>query len=116
MTVTATRTRTRKTVAKGNKSEIVAQGNKCRCSCGETPNTGKMYRPGHDARHAGLVGRLILANSPKADAEFAKLTPKLKEKAQKFVSTRVARAERAEQAKAIRAAAKAETAAKLAKI
>lgn len=31
----------------------------CNCGCGETITTRAMYRPGHDARHAGAVGRQI---------------------------------------------------------
>lgn len=31
----------------------------CKCGCGELANKGRTYRPGHDARHAGQVGRLM---------------------------------------------------------
>lgn len=33
----------------------------CRCGCGEVIATRSVYRPGHDARHAGQVGRAIAA-------------------------------------------------------
>ena len=36
-------------------------GRRCLCGCGEA--TGRNYRPGHDARHAGQVGR-ALAQAP----------------------------------------------------
>lgn len=31
----------------------------CRCGCGEVITTRSVYRPGHDARHAGAVGRQV---------------------------------------------------------
>lgn len=33
----------------------------CRCGCGEVITTRSVYRPGHDARHAGQVGRQVAA-------------------------------------------------------
>lgn len=34
----------------------------CRCGCNEQVPAKSFYRPGHDARHAGQVGRRIAAN------------------------------------------------------
>lgn len=34
----------------------------CYCGCGENVPSKSFYRPGHDARHAGVVGREIAAN------------------------------------------------------
>jgi hypothetical protein len=34
----------------------------CACGCGEVITTRSVYRPGHDARHAGQIGREIAAN------------------------------------------------------
>lgn len=34
----------------------------CYCGCGENVPSTSFYRPGHDARHAGVVGREIAAN------------------------------------------------------
>lgn len=31
----------------------------CACGCGEVLHTRSVYRPGHDARHAGAVGRQV---------------------------------------------------------
>lgn len=38
-------------------------GNTCRCGCGEAIGTKSQYRPGHDARHAGIVARDIAASA-----------------------------------------------------
>ena len=34
----------------------------CYCGCGENVPSKSFYRPGHDARHAGVIGREIAAN------------------------------------------------------
>ena len=39
-----------------------SQPHDCLCGCGEVITTRALYRPGHDARHAGQVGREIAAN------------------------------------------------------
>jgi hypothetical protein len=31
----------------------------CRCQCGQQVSKGKLYRPGHDARHAASTARLL---------------------------------------------------------
>lgn len=55
--VTATHT-SRNPDLKGSRTAV---GDPCLCGCGEA--TGKSnYRPGHDARHAGQVGRDIAVN------------------------------------------------------
>lgn len=33
----------------------------CLCGCGQVTNRGRNYKPGHDARHAGAIGRTIAA-------------------------------------------------------
>lgn len=91
----------------------------CGCGCGETANIGRTYRPGHDARHAGQVGRWLAENPKAAPAEVeaaiaALPTAKLQEKARKFAENRAAEATRKAAAKRIREAAKAALAAELA--
>lgn len=36
----------------------------CLCGCGGVTNRNRNYRPGHDARHAGNVGRAVAAAAP----------------------------------------------------
>lgn len=38
------------------------EGTACYCGCGETAGSKSFYRPGHDARHAGQIGRQIAEN------------------------------------------------------
>lgn len=38
-----------------------AEAHECLCGCSEVLRTRSLYRPGHDARHAGTVGRAIAA-------------------------------------------------------
>lgn len=40
---------------------VTAEGSPCLCGCGEATGKKSNYRPGHDARHAGQVGRAIAA-------------------------------------------------------
>lgn len=62
----------------------------CRCGCGATPNKGRGYLPGHDARHAGQVARTILGmdrTDPEWTGRASGLmltlpTPALRDKAQ----------------------------------
>lgn len=35
----------------------------CYCGCGENVPSKSFYRPGHDARHAGVIGRIIASNA-----------------------------------------------------
>lgn len=65
----------------------------CGCGCGAMANIGRQYRPGHDARHAGQVGRIIAENAeitPEQEgALIASLpTPALQAKAAAFVQKR----------------------------
>lgn len=43
------------------KKAVVTNLTGCLCGCGELANKDRDYRPGHDARHAGNVGREIAA-------------------------------------------------------
>lgn len=83
----------------------------CACGCGAPTVTAKaVFLSGHDARHAGSIGRLLAANptdKPALDA-LARMTPKLQEKALSVKAT----ADRKAATKT--AAAKAKTAAKAA--
>jgi hypothetical protein len=73
-----------------------SQEGRCRCGCGEV---ARRYRPGHDARHAGQIGRsLVGMNAKQAEAALAPLeTAALIAKAR-----RVADSEAARQARAVR--------------
>lgn len=80
----------------------------CRCGCGApTKRPSASYLPGHDARHAGTVGRSVAdldAEQASIRIDLALATPALRAKA-----TGVAdKARRAAAIKAARAAAKAE--------
>lgn len=56
----------------------------CACRCGEPVGAKAMYRPGHDARHAGLVARAIVEDPKRAKALLATLpSPSLQAKAQR---------------------------------
>jgi hypothetical protein len=99
-----------------NPAPAAPAGVACPCGCGQTANPGRVYRPGHDARHAGQVGRALVANTEGAEAALASLAPALQKKARDFADrqARIAKA-KAEAAK-IRAQAKADLAAALAAI
>lgn len=98
------------TVAKGNEAPKVAKVTptpvKCHCGCGADANLGRIYRPGHDARHAAAVAKAVVAGSNGAQAAMEALPPKLREKAERFVSNRARESARKEAAAKIRAAAK----------
>lgn len=84
------------TSAIGNRTE--AQGTNCRCGCGE-PTIGKKaeYRPGHDARHAGVIGRALAeTQDSKARANLLNRLPSeaLKAKAQAAFERALAKADR----------------------
>lgn len=79
----------------------------CGCGCGETANPGRLYRPGHDARHAGQVGRALVAKAPGAEEAAASLPTALEAKARAFAAN-AAKKEAAKEARAqVRADAKA---------
>jgi hypothetical protein len=104
--MTATATRTRKAPAPEAKVEQAptAQPNLCRCGCKrETVRQSALYVAGHDARHAGEVGR-----SNATEAEVRKVfadQPKLAAKALRVRETAARKvAEKAAAAKAREAA------------
>jgi hypothetical protein len=120
----------KKVVAKGNKAvaegkdqaaEAVAPSNKvaptpvkCHCGCGADANLGRMYLPGHDARHAGAVARANIEGKAGAQEALELLPPKLKAKAARMIANAAAKAEKAARAKQIREAAAAALKAELA--
>lgn len=75
----------------------------CNCGCGENVPPKSWYRPGHDARHAGQVGRFIASNPGdnvvRKQALDALPSPALKAKAMSIAETaakkHAAKAERA---------------------
>jgi hypothetical protein len=46
----------------GTAKPAVDETKDCTCGCGEQVPIKSFYRPGHDARHAGVIGREIAAN------------------------------------------------------
>lgn len=53
----------------------------CGCGCGENVPPKSAYRPGHDARHAGAVGRSVAADYPNVLGDAG-----LKGEIEKFIS------------------------------
>lgn len=84
----------------------------CYCGCGENVPSKSFYRPGHDARHAGVIGRLVAEDGNEDhynDLPSASLTEKAKritEKAREKSAAKEAREEARAHAKAERAANK----------
>ncbi len=66
-----------------NELATVAVPTLCGCGCGELVGKNATFRPGHDARHAGNVGRALAvdANDPAATAAFAALSTAFQAKA-----------------------------------
>jgi hypothetical protein len=66
----------------------MSESNNCRCGCGETVKAGSLYRPGHDARHAGRVGRMLVADERDmlTRREFDLMSPALQAKVQRVVA------------------------------
>lgn len=60
----------------------------CNCGCGEATSSSKtQYKPGHDARHAGIVARAMAAAKINGDATYTPgldtlPSPKLRSKAE----------------------------------
>lgn len=60
----------------------------CNCGCGEATSSSRtMYKPGHDARHAGMVARAMAAAKINGDKEYTPAladlpSPKLRAKAE----------------------------------
>lgn len=46
----------------------------CLCGCGENVPAKSFYRPGHDARHAGQIGKALGAMDQPSDADVKKMT------------------------------------------
>jgi hypothetical protein len=107
-----------KTVAKGNKAVAPSKDQPetkapaapvavaCGCGCGQTANLGRQYRPGHDARHAGAVGRMVAEGKDGAQEALAALPAKLQAKAQAFADNRAKEAARKAAAAKVREDAK----------
>jgi hypothetical protein len=77
----------------------------CGCGCGVPTVTAKAtFLSGHDARHAGALGRALVANPADEAAltRLASLTPALQAKVARFIET----ANRKEAEKAAKAAAR----------
>lgn len=69
-------------------------GHFCKCDCGEIITTKASYRPGHDARHAGIVARAIAENPKQAKTLLAALpSAALQAKATRAAERRTAKAE-----------------------
>lgn len=80
----------------------------CLCGCELPTKRDRNYRPGHDARHAGVVGRSIAQYPDQAEVLLADLpTTALRIKAERVAANEARRAE----AKANKAARKASRAA-----
>lgn len=91
-------------------------GVKCHCGCGTEAKPGRSYLPGHDARHAGAVGRALAAGAQGAEEAAAALPPKLAEKARRFAANRKNEATRKAEAAKLRAEMKAELERRLAEL
>jgi hypothetical protein len=69
----------------------------CGCGCGEVLTSRAVYRPGHDARHAGQVGREIAANYATKGFDRRELlatlgSDKLREKAERIAENATTKA------------------------
>lgn len=53
-----------KSATANKKSKPAEQYHECYCGCGSNVPTKSFYRPGHDARHAGQVGRQLAILEP----------------------------------------------------
>lgn len=89
---------------------------KCGCGCDANVSGKSLYKPGHDARHAGQIARQILTVRPESKAARDALldalpTPALRDKASALADLWIAKADakvEREKERADRAAAKAE--------
>lgn len=79
--------------------EPVKTAGTCRCGCGNAPRRpGRTYLPGHDARHAGIVGRAVAGLQEAApDADISHLLAELPSenlqlKAMRIAATALAKA------------------------
>lgn len=76
-----------------------AEAHDCYCGCGEQITSKAFYRPGHDARHAGVIGRKIAANHDVKGFDRRDLlndlpSPALVEKAERIAETAIAKIEK----------------------
>lgn len=77
------------------KAVLPAWAHGCRCNCGFPTNNPKSnYLPGHDARHAGIVGRAILAGGNKAELLATLPTEALRAKAANMTGKKARKANR----------------------
>lgn len=81
------------------KSEVSADGSPCLCGCDEPTGKKSNYRPGHDARHAGNVGRKIAERYAepgfdRRDLLAALPTDALKAKAEGVAETAISKMEK----------------------
>jgi hypothetical protein len=83
-----------------NSTPATRQQRECRCGCGEQVASAKSeYRPGHDARHAGIVARDIASSSVQyfervtADSDLG--SDALREKAHKMAERLILKARKA---------------------
>lgn len=90
-----------------------AEPKPCLCGCGEQVPGKSFYRPGHDARHAGMVGKEIAANYTEKGFDRRTLldalpSDALKAKAEGIAEKQIAKAEAKIAREDARAKAKAE--------
>lgn len=77
----------KKATATSGKSTAKHEGyHPCLCGCGENVPAKSNYRPGHDARHAGEIGRALGAMAQPSDSDVERMiadlpSDRLKEKA-----------------------------------
>jgi len=56
-------------MSKFENAKTTASG--CLCGCGEATSSSRTnYRPGHDARHAGIIARLLVEDTNGLDRDF----------------------------------------------
>lgn len=74
------------------KTTTVTTVRACNCGCGTpTRKAGSLYAPGHDARHAGLVARDVIATGNNALLSQALPTLALQKKAAAMVARKAAK-------------------------
>lgn len=81
----------------------------CNCGCGEQVGGKSFYKPGHDARHAGNIGRLVASTGDKKHLQDLP-SPALVAKAEKIAANVNAKADAKRKAEHEKAEAKAQKA------
>ena len=82
-----------------NMKATATNGPTCTCGCGEQIGPRATYRPGHDARHAGVVARSIAADPKQTKTLLLTLpSPALRAKAQRAADRLTAKADTEEEA------------------